>query len=185
MSIVIILIVAYVCGAICKSISKSRGMDGGFWWGFFLGIIGIIIVAVRPNDKATSSAAYTPPPTYAKTETDSTQIDQLSASAIENGWRCVACGKLNYIYEAKCSCGRSRWDTSEPQGANTQGIAKCPKCGAENKANSKFCRECGSKIRSPQSITIKCPKCGNENEVSSKFCNECGASLTRMEDYSL
>ena len=25
-------------------------MEGGFWWGFFLWIIGVIIVAVRPND---------------------------------------------------------------------------------------------------------------------------------------
>ena len=25
-------------------------MEGGFWWGFFLWIIGIIVVAVRPND---------------------------------------------------------------------------------------------------------------------------------------
>ena len=23
---------------------------GGFWWGFFLGVIGIIIVAVRPDE---------------------------------------------------------------------------------------------------------------------------------------
>ena len=36
-------------GYICKAISKSRGIPGGFWWGFFLGIIGIIVVAVRPN----------------------------------------------------------------------------------------------------------------------------------------
>ena len=44
------LIVGIICGFICKSISSRRGMDGGFWWGFFLGIIGVIVVAVKPSD---------------------------------------------------------------------------------------------------------------------------------------
>jgi len=25
-------------------------MEGGFWWGFLLGVLGIIVVAVRPKD---------------------------------------------------------------------------------------------------------------------------------------
>lgn len=45
-----IIIVGVICGLISKAITKSRRMSGGFWWGFFLWIIGIIIVAVRPND---------------------------------------------------------------------------------------------------------------------------------------
>lgn len=45
------LIVAIVCGCVSEHITKSRKMYGGFWWGFFLGIIGIVVVAVRPNDK--------------------------------------------------------------------------------------------------------------------------------------
>lgn len=45
------LIVCLICGAISRAISSSRGMEGGFGWGFWLWIIGIIIVAVRPNDK--------------------------------------------------------------------------------------------------------------------------------------
>ena len=28
--------------------NRDKGYDGGFAWGFFLGIIGIIVVAVRP-----------------------------------------------------------------------------------------------------------------------------------------
>lgn len=49
---VVVLIYAVVCGAVSKVITSNRGMDGGFWWGFFLGIIGIIVVAIRPKDKA-------------------------------------------------------------------------------------------------------------------------------------
>ena len=39
-----------VCGFVSKTINDNRGKDGGFWWGFFLGVIGIVVVAVRPKD---------------------------------------------------------------------------------------------------------------------------------------
>lgn len=48
--IIIALIYGVVCGFVSKSINNNRGRDGGFWWGFFLGVIGIIVVAVRPKD---------------------------------------------------------------------------------------------------------------------------------------
>ena len=44
------LIERFIMGAICVAITNNRNMNNGFWWGFFLGIIGIIVVAVRPND---------------------------------------------------------------------------------------------------------------------------------------
>lgn len=46
-----------LCGCICGAIASSRNMEGGFWWGFFLSVIGIIIVAVRPNDYAYTSSS--------------------------------------------------------------------------------------------------------------------------------
>ena len=49
------LIIAVIFGAVSKVITSNRGMKGGFWWGFFLGVIGIIVVAVRPKDKAEKS----------------------------------------------------------------------------------------------------------------------------------
>ena len=52
----IAIVVALVCGWISQGISSSRGMEGGFWWGFFLTIIGIVVVAVRPNDQQNDSA---------------------------------------------------------------------------------------------------------------------------------
>lgn len=35
-------------GSITRSMNRDKGYDDGFAWGFFLGVIGIIVVAVRP-----------------------------------------------------------------------------------------------------------------------------------------
>lgn len=48
--IIVVLIYSLVCGFVSKAINNNRGKDGGFWWGFFLGVIGIVVVAVRPKD---------------------------------------------------------------------------------------------------------------------------------------
>ena len=49
----------------------------------------------------------------------------------------------------------------------------CPKCGAANLANAKFCTECGAKMES-STQTVPCVKCGAALAAGSKFCNECG-----------
>ena len=52
----------------------------------------------------------------------------------------------------------------------------CPKCGAANLANAKFCNDCGAKMEtSPQAIP--CAKCGAQLQSVSKFCNECGTKV--------
>lgn len=61
---------------------------------------------------------------------------------------------------------------------------KCPKCGAEIPAGSKFCNECGAKIEQvalfkdsePESIeSYKCGECGKIIPSNSVFCPECHA----------
>ena len=47
----------------------------------------------------------------------------------------------------------------------------CSHCGAENRAEAKFCGECGA------ALTAVCPACSTPNEPGRKFCYECGASL--------
>jgi membrane protease subunit (stomatin/prohibitin family) len=63
---------------------------------------------------------------------------------------------------------------SETRG-ETAAAAKtaCPKCGAANLANAKFCNECGAKMETAGQ-TVPCAKCGAQLPVGSKFCNECG-----------
>ncbi|MDE6798004.1 MAG: hypothetical protein K2J36_08360 [Ruminococcus sp.] len=45
-----VLINAVIWGFITKTISRNKGYKGGFWWGFWLNIIGVIVVACRPNN---------------------------------------------------------------------------------------------------------------------------------------
>ena len=85
-----VVIVSVVCGTIAKAISSNRGMDGGFWWGFWLNIIGIIVVAVRPNDKP----MYEPRP--------KTREEEENEIIANGGWRCDNCGKVNFRYITSC-----------------------------------------------------------------------------------
>lgn len=44
-----------VWGLFSRAISKSRGYEGGFWWGFFLGMFGMLFVALRPDKNLTAA----------------------------------------------------------------------------------------------------------------------------------
>ena len=46
-----VIINALLWGFITKTISKSKGYKGGFAWGFWLGIIGLIVVACKPDHR--------------------------------------------------------------------------------------------------------------------------------------
>ena len=48
---------------------------------------------------------------------------------------------------------------------------RCDACETENRADRKFCRECGT------TLAPTCPTCGAANEAGDKFCGNCGSSL--------
>lgn len=48
---------------------------------------------------------------------------------------------------------------------------QCGKCGDENRAQSKFCGECGT------ALAIACPHCGSAVLVGKKFCGDCGSPV--------
>jgi membrane protease subunit (stomatin/prohibitin family) len=52
----------------------------------------------------------------------------------------------------------------------------CPKCGAANLANAKFCNDCGAKMETA-SQSVACAKCGAQLQPGAKFCNECGTKV--------
>jgi membrane protease subunit (stomatin/prohibitin family) len=60
----------------------------------------------------------------------------------------------------------------QPQAQPQTGV-KCPSCGGNNPAGSKFCTACGAKIAAGSS----CPKCNADIQANSKFCPECGYKM--------
>ncbi len=60
--------------------------------------------------------------------------------------------------------------------SDTGGAARisCPKCGASNLSNAKFCNECGAKVEAAGQ-TVPCVKCGAQLHAAAKFCVECGS----------
>ncbi|MHA7663726.1 hypothetical protein [Mycolicibacterium sp. HS_4_1] len=80
------LIAAVICGLIAEEIgvSKRRSFVGSFAWGFFLGILGIVIVALLPRGVA-------PPPrgtaTVKCTRCNAEQNILIGATSFEC-WQC-------------------------------------------------------------------------------------------------
>jgi membrane protease subunit (stomatin/prohibitin family) len=58
--------------------------------------------------------------------------------------------------------------------------ANCPKCGAENLGNAKFCNECGAKMATSVQ-TIPCRQCGALVQAGAKYCVECGAKQEKQK----
>jgi class 3 adenylate cyclase len=49
---------------------------------------------------------------------------------------------------------------------------RCPSCDHENRAERRFCAECGA------ALAAACASCGAPNQPGEKFCGGCGAALT-------
>lgn len=48
---------------------------------------------------------------------------------------------------------------------------RCPSCNHNNRAERRFCAECGA------ALAALCAACGASNEPGEKFCGQCGASI--------
>ena len=48
---------------------------------------------------------------------------------------------------------------------------RCPSCDHDNRADRRFCAECGA------ALTVGCASCGAANQPGEKFCGGCGARL--------
>src|SRR5262249_45332094 len=62
--------------------------------------------------------------------------------------------------------------TLRPGVVEIQSNITCPSCGDGNRANRRFCTECGGRLG------VTCPACGAPIEPGEKFCGGCGAALT-------
>ena len=117
------LIAGVICGIVCESISKSRGMEGGFLWGFFLGVIGIIVVAVRPNEGPTPSTITSSHVLYCKkcnmvynydkSSCVSCNSPLLETSILRTDWKDFSADKRTELKEA-FSKGQYIFDGNKP-----------------------------------------------------------------------
>lgn len=55
--IFVAIIQGLICGFIAQIISENKGYEDGFFWGFFLGIIGLIVVACKPDNNSSYASA--------------------------------------------------------------------------------------------------------------------------------
>lgn len=46
--LLVVLVINIILGCQTKKMNAAKGIPGGFWWGFFLGVTGVIVVALRP-----------------------------------------------------------------------------------------------------------------------------------------
>jgi len=51
--------------------------------------------------------------------------------------------------------------------------ASCPKCGAPQASNARFCAQCGADLKTG----THCTQCGVKLEPGAKFCSSCGAPV--------
>ena len=105
---IIIILVAYsIMGLISRNINESKGYDGGFAWGFLLGIIGIIVVAVR-NPNIISYNQYDDLHYSANDNSKLSMLENQSDDerTLKNGgWKCSKCRRVNASYVTTCDCG--------------------------------------------------------------------------------
>ena len=128
-----ILIWGLIWGVVTRSVSSSKGYNDGFAWGFFLGIIGLIVVACRPNKTSSSNSnsfsnnyqyyygsqyiAYCGNCGFPN-RSDSVFCLQCGSKLPQNStniggkWKCK-CGKIHYNYETSCPrCGEKKSEAS-------------------------------------------------------------------------
>ncbi len=56
-------------------------------------------------------------------------------------------------------------------------VQTCPHCGAVLRSNARFCRQCGQAV---VAVPVTCPRCGVPVRANARFCPRCGTLLTAL-----
>ncbi len=191
--LLVYLIVGVVCGFVCMAIASSRNMNGGFWWGFWLGIIGIIIVAVRPNDnyspQASNSNSYDEQPPYAtplKSEAIlKSRQEQEKANNVEKN--ISEADRIKHIKEYKELLDAGIISQQEFEKKKTQLLwENTVETDIDCKEESKKDCEYGVNPKGEKAVYLlpadredfgTCPKCGSTQPKGRHVCWKCGVPL--------
>lgn len=68
--------------------------------------------------------------------------------------------------------------TEAAEQAKSGATVRCPSCGTEAAAGTRFCPNCGTKMVA--AVKDPCPNCGAETN-GAKFCPECGTRIERAQ----
>lgn len=102
------LVNGVIWGFVSKHINESKGYDGGFAWGFWLGVIGVIVVAVKPEN--TRRYSYGHSSGYDSALSSMARETEENRLLRDGGWKCNACRNVNPGYVTTCTCGLSLAD---------------------------------------------------------------------------
>ncbi len=103
--VIVYLISGLIFGCIAQAISEEKGYDTGFGWGFWLGVIGLIVVACRPDRRIVHSYNDYPSNSYLSAAAEEKRSQQTMSNG---GWKCQKCGRLNQSYTGTCACGMTK-----------------------------------------------------------------------------
>lgn len=102
------LAVCVILGLVTKHINESKGYSGGFAWGFWLNLIGVIVVACKPDNRTNAQNNVYSGHNVLEQEA----LDRKTLA--EGGWRC-SCGRINPHYTTTCACQRHKADVLREQ----------------------------------------------------------------------
>lgn len=57
-------------------------------------------------------------------------------------------------------------------------MVTCTKCQTQNRDDTKYCKNCGTRLSDVAGPVVACSKCNASNFASSLFCNRCGERLS-------
>ena len=126
-TLIVSIVVGCVFGGITHAIQDSKGYsETGFWWGFWLGWIGIIVVACKPN----LNEYY-----YSHRSGNGPSPVVSNQSVPPGGWRC-SCGRSHSSYVSSCVCGKNKSDIRKPAPTSTPKISAPTQSGLASKQSS-------------------------------------------------
>ena len=148
-----ILIWGLIWGVVTRSVSSSKGYNDGFAWGFFLGIIGLIVVACRPNKTSSSNSnSFSNNYQYYYGSQYIAYCGNCGFPNRSDSVFCLQCGSklpqssTNIGDKWKCKCGKIHYNYE----------TSCPRCGEKkSKASSKSMTEASSKSMTEQLEELK------------------------------
>lgn len=108
-SLIVSIGIRCIMGSISKAVNEKNGYFGGFAWGFWLGVIGIVIVAVRQSAPYRSSESI-----IVSKRSKDIPFQAVSQEDLPNSWQC-SCGRYNAQYVNSCVCGVNKRDALAPK----------------------------------------------------------------------